>query len=174
MKKVWIKIQNLAQSVVSWWLLHFRNTLIDQVEFDAFTVTFRRFTMDISTHSGNLRLRTVGMMYPNALLMRALEEKETKTIEWFCYQLYQFVTLITTDNGLVQDVNKAFAKYYKRMDKVSESEAKKATEDDETMAQGTIEANMEYAKMNKKERKVYKRAMREVLTKGDAEWDGEK
>lgn len=175
MNKIWTKINVWAQNFVSWWMLHFRNTLIHEVEFDAFTVTFRRFTMDIKTRSGNLSLRTVGMLYPNGLLMNALENNETKTIEWFCYELYQFVTLITTDNGLIQDVNKAFTKYYKRKEKEAESKAAEVTPEEEEIAQGTIETNIEYANMSKKKRKIYKRAMREVLTKGDLEWqDGEK
>lgn len=174
MKKLWIKIQNWAQSVVSWGLIHFNNPLIRKVEFDAFTVKFRRYTMDIETKSHNLKLRTIGMVYPNALLIKALETNDTKIIEWFCYELYQFVTLITTDNGLINDVDKAFQKYYKRKEKEAESLAKEVTPEAEAIAQGTIEANIEYAKMNKKERKVYKRALREVLIEDGPEWMQEK
>ena len=164
MQKIWLKIQEWSQYVTSWWLLHFRNPVVDVVEFDSFTVTFRRFTMDIETKSSNLKLRTVGMLYPNAMFLQALENNDTKIIEWFCYQLYQFVTLITTDNGLVNDVNKAFQKFHKRKEKEAAQEAAKVTESDEMMAQGTIEANIEYSKMDKKQRKIYKRALREVLS----------
>ena len=174
MKKIWTKIKEWSQRLVAWWMLHFRNTLVQEVEFGAFTVTFRRFTMDIKTHSNNLQLRTIGMVYPNALFLNALENKDTKIIEWFCYQLYQYVTLITTDTGLVNDVNKAFSKYYKRKEKEAKSEAHKVTEEDDMMAQGTIETNIEYAGKTKKEREEYKEALREVLTEGNVEWLGEK
>lgn len=173
MKKIWVKIQNWAQKIVSWGLLHFFNPLIKKVEFEAFSVEFRRFTMDISTKSGNLKLRTMGMIYPNAMFLKALDENDTKIIEWFCYELYQFVTLITTDNGLVNDVNKAFQKYYKRKDKESEVKAKAVTQDEESANQGTLEANIAYAGMNKKERKAHKGTVREVLKEEVTKWEQE-
>lgn len=157
MKKLFMNISN-------WWLFTFRNTKIKVVEFDAYKVTFRRFTMDITTKSGNLRLRTMGMLYPNAFLYNALEKGDEKIVEWFCNGVYKFVTLITQDNGLVQDVHKAFAKYYKRMEKKAESIAKEITPDEDKLNEEVIKANIEVAKMTKAERKAHKDAIREVLT----------
>ena len=157
MKKIFMNISN-------WWLLTFRNTLLREVEFDAYKVTFRRFTMDITTKSGNLRLRTMGMLYPNSFLYNALEHGDEKMVHWFCDEVYQFVSLITTDQGLVNDVHKAFAKYYKRMEKKAESVAKEITPDDDKLNEEVVKANIEAAKMTKAERKVHKDAIREVLT----------
>lgn len=145
-------------------MLHFRNTLVREVEFDAYKVTFRRFTMDITTKSGNLKMRTMGMLYPNSFLYHALEQDDTKTINWFCDEVYQFVSLITTDQGLANDVHKAFAKYYKRMEKKAESIAKDITLDEDKLNEEVVKANIKYAKMNKKDRKAHKEAIREVLT----------
>ena len=146
------------------WLLKFRNTIVQDVEFDAYKVTFRRFTMDITTKSGNLKLRTMGMLYPNSFLYHALEQGDTKMVEWFCNEVYQFVSLLTTDQGLVNDVHKAFAKYYKRMEKKAESIAKEITEDEDKLNEEVVKANIEVAKMTKAERKAHKEAIREVLT----------
>ena len=157
MKKLFMNISN-------WWLLTFRNTKIKVVEFDAYKVTFRRFTMDITTKSGNFKLRTMGMLYPNSFLYNALEQGDDKIVEWFCNEVYQFVTLITTDNGLVNDVHKAFAKFYKRMDKKAESVAKEITPDEDKLNEEVIKANIEVSKMTKAERKAHKEAVREVLT----------
>ena len=65
MKKLFINISN-------WCLLTFRNTLLREIEFDAYKVTFRKFTMEVETKSGNLKLRTMGMLYPNSFLYHAL------------------------------------------------------------------------------------------------------
>lgn len=145
-------------------MLTFRNTLVKEVEFDAYKVTFRRFTMDITTKSGNMKLRTMNMLYPNAFLYNAIEKDDKRIVEWFCNELYEFVSLITTDEGLIQDVNKAFAKYYKRMEKKAESIAKEITPDDDKLNEEVIKANIEVAKMTKAERKAHKEAIREVLT----------
>ena len=145
-------------------MLTFRNTLVREVEFDAYKVTFRRFTMDITTKSGNMKLRTMGMLYPNSFLYNALEHGNEKIVEWFCNEVYQFVSLITTDQGLADDMHKAFAKYYKRMEKKAESIAKDITPDDDKLNEEVVKANIEVAKMTKAERKVHKETIREVLT----------
>lgn len=157
MKKLFMNISN-------WWLLNFRNTLLREVEFDAYKVTFRRFTMDITTKSGNLKLRTMGMLYPNAFLYNALEKGDEKIVAWFCNEVYQFVSLLTTDQGLANDIHKAFAKFYKRMEKKAESIAKEITLDEDKLNEEVVKANIEVAKMTKAERKAHKAAVREVLT----------
>lgn len=158
------KIKLWANRLGMWWMLHFRNTLVKEVEFNAYKVTFRRFTMDITTKSGNMRLCTMGMLYPNAFLYNALEKGDKKIVEWFCNEVYQFVSLLTTDQGLANDVIKAFAKYYKRIEAKAESIAKEITEDEDKLNEEVIKANIEYAKMTEKEHKAHKDAIREVLT----------
>ena len=158
-------MKKFLTTIQGWWLLKFRNTIVQEVEFDAYKVTFRRFTMDITTKSGNLKLRTMGMLYPNSFLYHALEQGDEKMVEWFCNEVYQFVSLITTDQGLADDVHKAFAKYYKRMEKKAESIAKEITLDENKLNEEIVKANIEVAKMTKAERKAHKEAIREVLTK---------
>lgn len=157
-------MKKIFTTIKGWWMLHFRNTLVKEVEFDAYKVTFRRFTMDITTKSGNMKLRTMNMLYPNAFLYNAIEKDDKRIVEWFCNELYEFVSLITTDEGLIQDVNKAFMKYYKRMEKKAESIAKEITPDEDKLNEEVVKANIEYAKMTKAERKAHKEAIREVLT----------
>lgn len=164
MKKIITTIKEWTTYLRNWWLLTFRNTLLREVEFDAYKVTFRRFTMDITTKSGNLKLRTMGMPYPNSVLYHALEQGDEKIVHWFCNEVYQFVTLITQDNGLVQDVHKAFAKYYKRMEKKAESIAKEIAPDEDKLNEEVVKANIEVAKMTKAERKAHKESIRKVLT----------
>ena len=157
-------MKKFLTTIQEWWLLKFRNTIVQEVEFDAYKVTFRRFTMEITTKSGNMKLRTMGMLYPNSLLYNALELGDKKIAEWFCNEVYQFVSLITTDQGLANDVHKAFAKYYKRMEKKAESIAKEITEDEDKLNEEVVKANIEVAKMTKAERTAHKEAIREVLT----------
>ena len=164
MKKIFTTIKGWANRLGIWWMLTFRNTLVKEVEFDAYKVTFRRFTMEVETKSGNLKLRTMGMLYPNSLLYHALEQGDTKMVEWFCNEAYQFVSLITTDQGLADDVHKAFAKYYKRMEKKAESIAKEITLDEDKLNEEVVKTNIEVAKMTKAGRKAHKDAVREVLT----------
>ena len=164
MKKIFTTIKEWANRFGMWWMLHLRNTLLQEVEFDAYKVTFRRFTMDITTKSGNMKLRTMCMQYPQGYLSYCLEHGSEKQVEWFCNQLYHFVSLITVDQGLANDVHKSFAKFYKRMDKKAESIAKEITLDEDKLNEEVVKANIEVAKMTKVGRKAHKEAIRELLT----------
>lgn len=157
-------MKKFITTIQGWWLLKFRNTIVQEVEFDTYKVTFRRFTMEITTKSGNLKMCTMGMLYPNAFLYNALEQGNKKMVHWFCNEVYQFVSLITADRGLANDVHKAFAKYYKRMEKKAESIAKEITLDEDKLNEEVVKANIEVAKMTKAERKAHKEVIREVLT----------
>lgn len=148
----------------NWLIYYFGNQIVKTVEFKAYKVTFRKYTMEITTKSGNMKLRIFNMVYPNSVLYSALESGDENIIEWYCDFVYQFVTLITTDKGLIQDVDKAFAKYYKRMEKKAESIAKEITPDEDKLNEEVVKANIEVAKMTKAERKAHKEAIREVLT----------
>lgn len=160
-------MKKFITTIQGWWRLTFRNTLVKEVEFDAYKVTFRRFTMDITTKSGNMKLRTMGMLYPNSFLYHALEQGDTKMVEWFCNEVYQFVSLLTTDQGLANDIHKAFAKFYKRMEKKAESIVKEITLDEDKLNEEVVKANIEVAKMTKEEREAYKEVIREVLTQDE-------
>lgn len=157
-------MKKFLTTIQGWWMLKFRNTIVQEVEFDAYKVTFRRYTMDITTKSGNMKLRTMNMLYPNAVLYNAIEKDDKRIIEWFCNEVYQFVSLITADQGLANDIHKAFTKFYKRVEKKAESIAKEITEDEDKLNEEVVKANIEVAKMTKEERKAHKEAIREVLT----------
>lgn len=167
MKKIFTTIKEWANRLGMWWMLHFRNTLVQQVEFDAYKVSFRRFTMDIETKSGNMKLRTMNMLYPIGFLYNALDNGDKKTIEWFCNETYQFVSLITTDKVLATDIKKCFDKYYKRMEVKAKLSAKVVTEQEENVDKAIINANIEVGKMTKKERKAHKESIRDVLNEKD-------
>lgn len=164
MKKIFTTIKEWATYLRGWWMLHFRNTKIKDIEFDAYKVTFRRFTMDITTKSGNMKLRTMGMQYPQGYLLYCLEQGSEKQVEWFCQTVYRFVSLITQDQGFANDVIKAFTKYAKRMEKKAESIANDITPDEDKLNEEVVKANIEVAKMNKVKRRAHRVTMREVLT----------
>jgi hypothetical protein len=156
-------MKKFLTTIQGWWLLKFRNTIVQEVEFDAYKVVFRRFTMDIETKSGNMKMRTTHCEHPNAFLFSCLEDNPN-IIEMYCRRLYEFVNFFTFDAGFANEYAKAINKFYKRMEKKAESIAKGITEDEDKLNEEVVKANIEYAKMSKKEREAHKEAVREVLT----------
>jgi hypothetical protein len=157
-------MKKFLTTIQGWWLLKFRNTIVQEVEFDAYKVTFRRFTMDITTKSGNMKLRTLHCEHPNAFLFSCLENGIESIIEKYCRRLYEFINFYTLDAGFADEYTKAINKFYKRMDKKAESIAKEITLDEDKLNEEVVKANIEVAKMTKAERKAHKEAIREVLT----------
>jgi hypothetical protein len=164
MRKIWTNIKDFWHRAAGWWVFKFRNTIVEEVELDAFIVTFRRFTMDIATKSGNVKLRTTMMQYPQAFLLHCLSKGDTSIIHWFCRELYQFVSLVTTDQGLADDIHKAFSKYDKRMNKKAKVDAKNVTEEDNKMDEDTLNANLAYNKMSKEDLKEHFSTIKDILT----------
>ena len=157
-------MKKFLTTIQGWWTLTFRNALVKEVEFDAYKVTFRRFTMDITTKSGNMKLRTLHCEHPNAFLFSCLENGIESIIEKYCRRLYEFINFYTFDAGFADEYTKAINKFYKRMEKKAESNAKEITLDEDKLNEEIVKSNIEVAKMNKKERKAHKDAIREVLT----------
>ena len=156
-------MRKFFQKLEKWLFLTFRDTKIAQVEFDAFVVTFRKFTMEIKSKSSNFVLRTMAMLHPNAQLYHCLSAGDKETVHWFCTRIYTLVTLLTTDVGFANDIEKAMQKYSKRLDKKAESNAKAVVEDEDKAEQEAIQVDIQYAKMSKKERKQYQEALRDEI-----------
>lgn len=157
------KIFRFFRELQRWFLLTFCDTKIKTVQSPAFKVTFRKFTMEIKSVSGNFTLKTKGMIYPNAFLYDALIKGDENLVQWYCNRMYELTTCILTDQGLFDDVQKALNKYGKRLQVIAEQEAKEVTEEEERMAAEQVKANIEYANMTKKQRKEYKKSLREEL-----------
>lgn len=157
------KIFRFFRDVQKWFLLTFCDTKIKSVQFPAFKVTFRKFTTEIKSVSGNFALKTVGMVYPNAFLYNALTQGDEGLVQWYCNRMYELASLLLTDQGLADDVQKALTKYDKRLQVVAERKAKEVTEEADAIAAEQVKANIEYANMPKKQRKEYKKALREEL-----------
>lgn len=157
------KIFRFLDKMQRWFLLTFCNVKIKTVQFPAFKVTFRKFTMEIKSLSGNFTLKTKGMIYPNAFLYDALTKGDENLVQWYCNRMYELTTFLLTDQGLFDDVQKALTKYCKRLQVVAEQKAKEITEEEDAIAAEQVKANIEYANMTKKQRKEYKKALREEL-----------
>lgn len=159
MKKIWTKI-------VKWWYFHIANPVVRKGEAGGFRWTFRRFWLDITTVSGNFKVRFIADENPYGYLAAG---KDDTNIHGFALTMYEIGKLLTTDQGLVDDVQKAIVKYRKRLEKQAAGEVV----DDETqekIALETEKAIQEHIELpNKERRKVerdingrFKKAMKDV------------
>ena len=82
-----------------------------------------------------------------------LEGKTDKNVEGFCQFIYMLSKTLTTDQGLVSDVEKAINKYQKRLEKSVEKEAKREDEVEEKVALETEKAIQEHVELPDAERK---------------------
>lgn len=149
-----------------WWYFHIQNPVIRKGEHGAFKWVFRRFWLEIETVSGNFSARYMADEHPYAYLLAG---KTDDNIIGFCQFVYMLGKMLTTDQGLVNDVNKAISKYQKRLEKQAAGEVKE-DETEERIALEGEKAIQEHIELPKKERRKverdingrFKKAIKEV------------
>lgn len=130
------------------WYFWFRNPVVRRGEHGGFKWVFRRFWLDISTLSGNFKARFMAAEHPYGFLVSGTTDEN---IEGFCQVLYEIGSLITTDQGFVNDIQKAVKKYAKRLGNTP------AEEDDEEIALREMKDLQEHIELPEKERRKVER-----------------
>jgi hypothetical protein len=97
-----------------WWWFTMRNPIVRKGESAAFQWKFRRFWIEVRTKSGNWSAKWMAAEYPYGYL---LSGKDDANIEGFCQTMYEVGMLICTDQGFVNDIQKAVKKYSQRLEK---------------------------------------------------------
>jgi hypothetical protein len=146
MKKIWTKI-------VKWWYFHIANPVVRKGEAGGFRWIFRRFWLDITTVSGNFKARFIADENPYGYLAAG---KDDTNIHGFALTMYEIGKLLTTDQGFVDDVQKAIVKYRKRLEKQAAGEFVE-DETEEKIALETEKAIQEHIELPKKERRNVER-----------------
>lgn len=140
-KKLNMKIK---ERLIKWWYLTMKNPTVRVGEKGGFKWSFKRFSMDIETLSGNFKASFTAAEHPYGYLISG---KNDDNIEGFCQMLYTLGMLLTTDQGLVDDVTKAIRKYEKRLGQV------KQDDDNEEAALEEVKSVQEHIELPEKERK---------------------
>lgn len=152
---------SLKEKFLKWWYFHLANPVVRKGEAGGFKWCFRRFWLDISTVSENFKVRFTADKDPYGYLLAG---KDDTNIHGFAATMYEVGKLLTTDQGFVNDIQKAISKYEKRLGKT------KLEEDGEEAAIAEVKAVQEYVDAPKKvQRKMerdangrFKKAVKEV------------
>ena len=123
------------------WYFRFANPVVREGEAGGFKWCFRRFWLDISTVSENFKVRFTADKDPYGYLLAG---KDDENIHGFAATLYQVGKLLTTDQGFVDDVQKALRKYEKRLGQTEPEQ------DGEEAAIAEVKAVQEYVEAPKK------------------------
>lgn len=133
----------MLKKLKKFYYFHLANPVLRKVEAGGFKWVFRRFWLEISTLSGNFKVRFTASEHPYGYLM-AGEDNQT---QGFAERLYMIGSLLTTEQKLVNDIDKALQAYSKRLEKA------KVEEEDEDIALEEVKAIEEHAEMAKKAKK---------------------
>lgn len=133
------------------WYFRIANPVVRKGEKGGFKWVFRRLNMTIETLSGNFKASFTADEHPFGYLAAS---KDDTNIHGFALTMYEIGKLLTTDQGFVDDVQKAIAKYEKRLEKAGAAASEK---EDEDIAMKEVQAVQEIIEMPKKERRKYER-----------------
>lgn len=148
MKKIWTKI-------VKWWYFHVANPVVRKGEAGGFRWTFRRFWLDITTVSGNFKVRFIADEHPYGYLAAG---KDDTNIHGFARMMYDVGKLLTTDQEFVDDVTNAIVNYNSRLEKQAAGDVVD-DETEEKIAMETEKAIQEHVELPKKERRKVERGI---------------
>ena len=137
----------MFEKLSKWWWFHMANPIVRKGEAGGFKWTVRRFWLDIETISGNFKVRFTAAEHPYAYLLAG---KTDDNIIGFAQMLYYLGMVITTDQGLVDDISKAVNKYEKRLQKSAKVEE---NETEEKIALEEVKQVQEYVERPAKERR---------------------
>lgn len=135
----------------AWWLLHMVNPVVRTGAKGAFKWVFRRYTLEVETLSGNWKARWTAAEHPYGYLLTG---KDDENILGFCQTMYEIGMTLTTDQGFVNDIQKAVKKYSKRLDKQADVVD---DEQEEKIALEEVKQVQAVAEMEPKARRKYER-----------------
>ena len=153
-------MKKIKRKLLEW----FFNKTLYKFDEGGFEFRVTKFFIDIKAKSGNFKLRLDCTTYTYGYLVAALGQGLYKQAHGLASLVYNTAIITCADQGLIDDLQKSFAKYAKRKEKKAESIAKEITPDEDKLNEEVVKANIEVAKMTKAERKAHKEAIREVLT----------
>lgn len=153
-------MKQILARIEKWWLFTFRNPIEYKFEFGGFKVVFRRFWMEIESVSENFKVRFLASQHPYGYLFVSAQKGNLNNIHGFCAYIYKLSHTLTTDNKLVEDVNKAMKNYDKRL--AAKAATVVSTENDDNDLE-VVKQDHEVGKMTKKERKQRKQEIKEAL-----------
>lgn len=153
-------MKQILARIEKWWLLTFGNPIEYKFEFGGFKVVFRRFWMEIESVSENFKVRFLASQHPYGYLFVSAQKGNLNNIHGFCAYIYKLSHTLTTDNKLVEDVNRAMKNYDKRL--AAKAATVVSTENDDIDLQ-VVKQDHEVGKMTKKERKQRKQEIKEAL-----------
>lgn len=125
------------------------NPVVRKGEAGGFRWVFRKFWLDISTLSGNFKVRFIADEHPYGYLAAG---KDDTNIHGFALTIYEIGKLLTTDQGFVDDVTKAIVKYRKRLEKQAAGEVVE-DETQEKIALEEVKQVQEFVELPKKEQR---------------------
>ena len=145
MKKIWFKIQKF-------WYFKIANPVVCKGQRGGFKYVFRRFWLEISTLSGNWSMRVTANEHPYAYLLVGAQNGHENNVFGFAEMLYELNATLTTDQKLVNDVQKAIKRYEERLAKTELESA-----DEEKAAIEEVKGVQEYVEKPKRLRRKYDR-----------------
>lgn len=141
---------------------------VGHYEFGGFIADF--YTNEGVASENKLCITTVSKNFSMTLtdytfgyLLASVRGGDTEELHSFCAMLYWIGTGIYQDIGFANDIMKGVTKYFKRLEKRAESEAKRVTEAEEQGAQAMMEGVIEYAESDDESREKIQADDREIM-----------
>ena len=167
MKKLIEKLKAWLKAIVEWfkmlmtklkrfWYFNFANPVVLKGKEGGFEWVFRRFWLEYRTVSGNWKLRVTAGAHPHGYLLAGAMKGDNNNVHGFAMTMYMQSMLLTQDQGLVSDIQRAIRKCDRRLQKQEASKMKEEDRQDE-IALEAVKQEQEFVELPKKEQRKVER-----------------
>lgn len=125
--------------------------------------SIERTFLSITSTSGIFNCRVGGNCHAFGYLLTAATQNRLDQLQGYAVTLYIPAMVMTQDQSLCDDVQKAINKWMKRKGTESKNAAKAVTETEETASQAFMESAIKRSKMSRKEVKKEREEMKNIL-----------
>jgi hypothetical protein len=162
--KIVKNVTQLWRRLVWWFMSHFMNHKVKEVETRGFKFTFRKYSVTVQAGNGFWTAKFRSDFIASPMLFYCAEKNDLNALFGFAAKLYETSDFLArADQGFVDGLTRELNKYIKRLEKKAETRAAEVTKEQEAGDDALMRESAKYNRKDKVQREKDRETMREAI-----------
>jgi hypothetical protein len=158
------KLSSTWKRVVWWYIVHFMNSKVKELQTGGFTFVFRKYTVTIKTDNDFWSIKFRSDFIASPMLFYIAEKNDLNGLFGYAVKLYEISNFMCRDQGFLDGLDRELNKYVKRLSKKAETVASQVSPEQEEGDAALMRDAAKYNKNDKRKRAQDREVMREVVS----------
>jgi hypothetical protein len=150
--------------IVWWFIVHFLNKKVKEVQSRGFRFIFRKYTLCIKTDNDFWSMKFRSDFIASPMLFYIAEKNDLNSLFGYISRLYQISDFMCKDQGFVDGLDRELNEYIKRLEKRAESAAAGVSDEQEMANDAFMREVAKYDRFDKAQREKDREALRHVIS----------